>query len=188
MPSSLFEHHDDVPVGRDGGSELGQKHVHGRGRDMRDDERESVSRGGSHRVLEIGRGEALVAEAKGALAAHQSMADASVAPHLCLVLEPKLEFGTGIGGTSALYSRDEPLLQTPLPPRRRAWDARAAPSAATGRGGAPRATWTSDTLFLQNRTWMLRQRSGSVQLVGLPILESGSCRTCATRDACFVEA
>jgi hypothetical protein len=109
MPSSLFEHHDDVPVGRDGGSELGQKHVHGRGRDMRDDERESVSRGGSHRVLEIGRGEALVAEAKGALAAHQSMADASVAPHLCLVLEPKLEFGTGIGGTSALYSRDEPL-------------------------------------------------------------------------------
>lgn len=109
MPARLVEDDDSMLIGREGVSEGAEKEVHRRGRDFGQNEGEGLIGRGPDDGEDVGKGEALVAEAGRALAlGPPAMRDAALLAQPRFVLEPEREALVGMGAGDRVYRRSEP--------------------------------------------------------------------------------
>ncbi len=110
VPAGSVEHHHSMRVVRQGSGELFQEHVHGRGRDMRDHQREVLAGGWPHGRKDVCRGKALVARAWGPLTLDPpAVRDPAFLADPSLVLEPESYALVGMGSRGFFYGRKKPL-------------------------------------------------------------------------------
>jgi hypothetical protein len=92
VPAGLIEHHRDVLVIADGGSEAVEEHLHRLGIHVRQDEREGVVASRLDGCEDVGKREALVAEPRRTLASPPpDVAGAPLLPDAGLVLEEEAD-------------------------------------------------------------------------------------------------
>ncbi len=97
MPASAVEHQDGVLVFGQGGREPGEKGVHRRGRDLRQDEGEAITGRWPDSREQVGPGVALVAQPGRPLAAGEpAMAEAPLLAETGLIHEPQRQALAGM--------------------------------------------------------------------------------------------
>src|SRR3712207_1360335 len=111
VPAGAVEHQDGVLACDQRRRELGEEAVHGRGRDLRQDEREGLARGRPDGGEEGGPGIALVAQARRPPAAGEpAMADAPLLAKSGLVHEPGRQARVGMRRPPAVEGGPQPPL------------------------------------------------------------------------------
>jgi hypothetical protein len=109
MPACLVEDHDRVLVGGERLGEGVEEEIHRHRGNLGQNEREGLIGRGPHDGEDVGKGEALVAEARRALAfGPPTMRNAALLAEPRLVLEPERETLVGVRADDRVYRRFEP--------------------------------------------------------------------------------
>jgi hypothetical protein len=112
MPTGLIENQEDMFVRANGFGKLVEIDLHGVGRDLRQDQRESVIRARLHGAVNIGEGVALITSPRRPLAPGEpAVTDAPFLANARFILEKETDFLVRMGLANLFQAFGEPPLK-----------------------------------------------------------------------------